>query len=184
MTLPPPPARLEIDILIVEDSPTQALLLEGMLATQGFHVISAGNGREALQSLATHHPALVISDIQMPEIDGYELCRLIKADEALRDLPVMLLTSLSSPQDIIHGLECGADNFVVKPYEEAFLMERVHSVLANSLLTRNPEEGRGIAIEFSGHRYIVDASRRQILNLLLSTYETAVKTNRDLIRAH
>ena len=184
MTLPPPPARLETDILIVEDSPTQALLLEGMLATQGFHVISAGNGREALQSLATHHPALVISDIQMPEIDGYELCRLIKADEALRDLPVMLLTSLSSPQDIIHGLECGADNFVVKPYEEAFLMARIRTVLANSALKKGADAGKGITVEFSGHRYTITASRRQILNLLLSTYETAVKTNRDLIAAH
>lgn len=172
------------EILIVEDSRTQALRLRRVLERHGFHVTTTGDGKEALIAIAALRPALIISDIQMPEMDGYELCRHIKACPAWNDIPIMLLTSLSAPHDIIHALECGADNFVVKPYEEAFLMERVGSVLANSLLTRKPEEERGIAVEFSGHRYIVDASRRQILNLLLSTYETAVKTNRDLIQAH
>jgi signal transduction histidine kinase len=184
MNPPPSHAQVETEILIVEDSPTQALLLKGMLETQGFHVISAVNGKEALKSLAAHHPALVISDVQMPEMGGYELCRLIKSNDGSRDLPVMLLTSLSSPQDIIQGLECGADNFVVKPYEEALLMTRVRAVLANSALKSATGAGDGIAVEFSGRRYVINASRRQILNLLLSTYETAVKTNRDLIAAH
>jgi signal transduction histidine kinase len=171
------------EILIVEDSRTQALLLQRVLEKNGFGVTVSGDGKEALTALAAHQPALIISDIQMPEMDGYELCRHIKACSTWKDIPVMLLTSLSAPHDIIRALECGADNFVVKPYEEAFLMERVHSVLANSLLTKKAEQGRGITVEFSGHRYVIDASRRQILNLLLSTYETAVKTNRDLIQA-
>jgi two-component system sensor histidine kinase/response regulator len=174
----------EIELLIVEDSRTQALRLRRILEKHGFRVTVAGDGKEALTAIATLRPELIISDIQMPEMDGYELCRHVKANPALNDIPIMLLTSLSEPHDIIHALECGADNFVVKPYEEDFLMERVRSVLANSLLTKKPEEGKGITIEFSGKRYLVDASRRQILNLLLSTYETAVKTNRDLIQAH
>jgi two-component system sensor histidine kinase/response regulator len=173
----------ESEILIVEDSRTQALRLRRVLEKRGFHVTITGDGKEALTAVATRRPSLIISDIQMPEMDGYELCRHIKACPAWNDIPVMLLTSLSAPHDIIHALECGADNFIVKPYEEPFLMEKVHSVLANSLLTKKPEGERGIAVEFSGQRYVIDASRRQILNLLLSTYETAVKTNRDLIRA-
>jgi len=179
-----PNPNSETEILIVEDSRTQALRLRRVLEKRGFRVTVTVDGKEALKSLAGFQPTLIISDIQMPEMDGYELCRHVKASPAWKDIPIMLLTSLSAPHDIIHALECGADNFVVKPYEEDFLMERVHSVLANSLLTRSPEQGRGIAVEFSGHRYVVDASRRQILNLLLSTYETAVKTNRDLIQAH
>ena len=184
MNLPLSHAGERAKVLIVEDSPTEALLLRKMLEMRDFHVITSVNGREALESLAMHHPALVISDIQMPEINGYELCRLIKANATHRELPVMLLTSLSSPLDIIQGLACGADNFVVKPYEEALLMARIRTVLANSALERVADEEKGITVEFSGRRYIINASRRQILNLLLSTYETAVKSNCDLIAAH
>jgi len=173
-----------VEVLIAEDSLTQLMVLEDILLRHGFKVVAARNGQLAADALQVCHPALVISDIQMPGMTGYELCRRIKADEGRREIPVMLLTSLSSPRDIIHGLECGADNFVVKPYEEEFLMARVRSVLANCALKRMAPEGRGIAVEFAGHRYVIDASRRQILNLLLSTYETAVKTNHDLVAAH
>ena len=169
-------------ILIAEDSPTQALRLQNTLEKNGFTVTVARNGREALGALARMRPALVISDIQMPVMDGYELCRHVKADPALRDIPLILLTSLSAPQDIIRGLECGADNFVVKPYDEAFLLARIRTVQANRDLGA-PVNGAAIPIHFAGERYEIAADRRQILNLLLSTYETAVKTNADLIVA-
>ena len=172
------------EILIAEDSATQSFLLQHVLEKNGFRVTAAANGRLALDALAHCHPILVISDIQMPEMDGYGLCRRIKTEPAWREIPVMLLTSLSAPQDIIRGLECGADNFVVKPFEEEILLARIHSVLANRLLSHGQDEAEGIEIEFAGERYRIEAGRRQILNLLLSTYETAVKTNLDLIRAH
>jgi signal transduction histidine kinase len=184
MNPPPSHKKAARKILIAEDSATQTLLLVDILERHGFAVTAARNGLLALEALHECDPILIISDIQMPEMDGYELCRHVKADAALRDIPVILLTSLSAPQDIIHGLECGADNFVVKPYEENFLMARVHSVLANRDLKRLTSEKGGITVEFAGQRYVIDASRRQILNLLLSTYETAVKTNHDLIEAH
>jgi len=182
-----PPANQIIEgteVLVVEDSRTQALFLKKMLEYRGCRVMTAANGREAVASLATRVPALVISDIQMPVMDGYELCRHIKSNPETHHVPVILLTSLSSPSDIVHGLECGADNFVVKPYEEAFLIERVGSVLANGALDGTADNQGSIAIEFSGQHYSINASRRQILNLLLSTYETAVKANADLIVAH
>ena len=169
-------------VLIAEDSATQALRLQNILERHGFKVIAAINGRRALEALAMCEPVIVISDIQMPVMDGYELCQAIKADPAKKPLPVMLLTSLSAPEDIIHGLECGADNFVVKPYEEDFLMARIRSVLANRALGSSAAETGGIAVDFAGKRYTIEADRRQILNLLLSTYESAVKTNLDLIR--
>jgi signal transduction histidine kinase len=172
-----------IEVLIVEDSPTQSLRLQGTLEKHGFRVTAAGNGTIALQTLATLRPTIIVSDIQMPEMDGYELCRHIKADKELKEIPVILLTSLSAPEDIIRGLECGADNFVVKPYEEDFLMARLNSVLANNEL-RMMDDGNGVQVDFAGRRYVIDANRRQILNLLLSTYETAVQTNQDLIETH
>ena len=169
-------------VLIAEDSPTQALRLQNTLEKSGFSVTVSRNGREALDSLAKMRPALVISDIQMPVMDGYELCRCVKADPVLRDIPLILLTSLSAPQDIIRGLESGADNFVVKPYDEDFLLARIRTVLANRDLG-TPVNGAAIAVHFAGERYEIAADRRQILNLLLSTYETALRTNADLIAA-
>ncbi len=170
-------------ILIAEDSPTQSLRLQNSLEKNGFTVTAARDGQAALDALATLRPTLVISDIQMPGIDGYELCRRLKADPALRDIPLILLTSLSAPQDIIRGLECGADNFVMKPYDDEFLFARIHSVLANRGLG-STDGGETIPIHFAGQRYEIAAGRRQILSLLLSTYETAVRTNADLIKAH
>ena len=83
-------------ILIAEDSPTQAEQLKHLLLAHGYVVVVAGNGKEALQAVHEEKPTLIISDIMMPEMDGYELCRLVKSDPRLREIPVMLLTSLST----------------------------------------------------------------------------------------
>ena len=171
------------EILIVEDSATQSLRLQNSLEKHGFTVTAARDGGAALEVLAHLRPTLVISDIQMPGIDGYELCRRLKADPALSDIPLILLTSLSAPQDIIRGLECGADNFVVKPYDDDFLFARIATVLANRDLGP-AANGAAIPIHFAGQKYEIAAGRRQILNLLLSTYETAVRSNAELIKAH
>ena len=179
-----PVAETPVEIVIAEDSPTQSLLLQNILETKGFRVHPVNNGRRALEKLATVTPALVITDIQMPEMDGYELCSRIKSDPLLQDIPVMLLTSLSAPQDIIRGLECGADNFVVKPYDESFLLSRIDSILTNQRLRKTLEGEKQITIYFAGKQYVITSDRRQILNLLLTTYETAVKTNEELTKAH
>ena len=105
-----------VDILIVEDSPTQAQRLQHILQRQGYDVRHAANGRLALDAARQSKPALIISDVVMPEMDGYELCRQVKADATLSDTPVILVTTLSDPGDVIRGLECRADNFILKPY--------------------------------------------------------------------
>src|SRR5687768_15912293 len=105
-----------VEILVAEDSPTQAAQLQNLLEECGYTVEIASNGVLALQAVRQHKPDLIISDIVMPQMDGYQLCKEIKTDETLRDTPVMLVTSLSSPQDVIKGLGCGADSFIRKPY--------------------------------------------------------------------
>jgi signal transduction histidine kinase len=172
------------EILIAEDSRTQALMLENTLERHQYRVGTvARDGQQALDALQKRTPAMVITDIQMPVMDGYELCRRIKSDPNLRDMPVILLTSLSAPEDIVRGLECGADNFIVKPYEEAFLIARIESILANQELRKKGSD-RGIPVFFLGREYVITSNRRQVLNLLLSTYETAVQQNADLRKAH
>ncbi len=168
------------EILVVEDSFTQALLIEHVLEQADYRVGLAKDGVEALKYLRSRKPDLVVSDIVMPEMDGYEMCRHIKGDDHLKDIPVMLLTSLSDPEDVIRGLACGADNFITKPYKETFLLARIKSVLANRELRRATPEGEGVEVFFGGKKYKFTSDRVQILDLLFSSFENAVQKNQEL----
>jgi len=161
-------------VLIAEDSPTQAEHLTSLLESNGFAVIAARNGREALALARERRPSVVISDVMMPEMDGYELCRQVKGDAALKDIPAILVTELSSPQDVFKGLDAGADNFLVKPYEEAHLISRISYLLANKRIRRTDRPDAGVEIELAGKRHLITAERQQILDLLISTYAQAV----------
>ena len=97
----------QIEILVVEDSPTQAEELKFILEKRGFKVSVASNGKAALASLRTHKPDIVITDIIMPEMDGYELCRQIGSDPSFADIPVILVTALTDPTNVLRGLEVG-----------------------------------------------------------------------------
>ncbi len=171
-----------IRILVAEDSPTQAAQIEFVLEQRGFLVTVARNGREALELLKEQEPApaLVISDVVMPELDGYGLCRAIKSDPQWKDLPVILVTTLSDPVDVIRGLECGADNFIRKPYEESYLLSRIEYVLMNFAMRRNQRVQLGVEITLGGERHFINSERQQILDLLISTYEQAVQINHEL----
>ena len=169
-------------ILVVEDSPTQAEQLRYILEKNRYRVSVAGNGEEALAMIKGKRPDLVISDILMPEMDGYELCRSIKALDGLQAAPVMLLTSLTDLRDVMRGLECGADNFITKPYDEGYLLSRIGHLLVNRRQPREPEAVREMKITFEGQEYVITAGRRQILDLLLSTYEAAIRKNTELVR--
>ncbi|MDQ1238051.1 MAG: Histidine kinase [Thermodesulfobacteriota bacterium] len=180
----PDPLNEHHEILIVEDSPTQAARLQFILEEHGFKVLKARDGKEALSLLRTTRPTLVISDVVMPEMDGYELCRRIKQDETLKDLPVILLTALSDPSDIIKGLESGADNFITKPYQERFLISRIQYILINRELRSKSATEMGIEIFFAGKKHFLAADRIQIIDLLLSSYEAAVEQFRELENAN
>lgn len=171
------------EILIVEDSPTQAAQLQYILETHGHPVSLAANGGEALAEIAGGKTALVISDIIMPQMDGFELCRRIKASEETRDIPVILLTSLSDPQDVIKGLACGADNFITKPYEEDYLLARIGQMQDGRCHMRNADQPGEMEVQYGGEKYLISSDRRQVVDFLLSTYETAIRKNRELIKA-
>ncbi len=172
----------EMEILIVEDSPTQAEELKYILEKNHLHDSVANNGKEALVMLAERKPSLVLSDIVMPEMDGYELCKLIKMNDNLRNIPVILVTSLSDPKDVTKALECGADNFITKPYDEKSLLSRIQHINTHTQLqhTRSTEEPLEISI--AGESYHITTGRVQILDLLLSTYELAIQRNEDLAK--
>ncbi len=176
--------NIGVEILIVEDSPTQALHLKYILEQHDYQVTVSRNGRDALEYMKTHKPTIVISDILMPEMDGYDLCRQIRADENLKYVPVILLTQLVDPRDVIRGLLSGADNFVTKPYSEQFLISRIQYILANQELRRNAITEMGIEIFFAGQKHFITSDRMQILDLLFSTFENAVQRNQELEQAN
>lgn len=171
------------EILVVEDSATQALTLAHVLRAAGYAVEVAGDGKQALRSIASRRPALVVSDIVMPHMDGYEMCRRIKADPGTRDIPVLLLTSLSDPRDVLRGLEAGADSFATKPYDEGRLLGRIRNMLVNRERWKAGAPERGAAVMIDGTEHRVSAGAHQILEFLLYTYEDAVAKNLDLIGA-
>ncbi|HXI93514.1 MAG TPA: response regulator [Blastocatellia bacterium] len=171
------------DILIVEDSPTQAEILKHLLEDTGYSVAVACNGQDALIQLATSKPALIISDIVMPVMNGYEMCRNVKGNPELKEIPVMLLTGLSEAQDVINGLQCGADNFIGKPYNEEYLLLRIEDIITTRVLRRNDNVQVGIVFQFGGTKHTINSDRKQILDLLISTFENAVLQNRMLTKA-
>lgn len=170
-------------ILIVEDSEIQALVLKKILVRQGYEVIEAKNGAEGISMARTHRAALIVSDILMPVMDGYRMTRELKNDPALRDIPVILLTQLADVEEVISGLDCGAETYVIKPYDEGFLLSRVESVLKNPCRFKNNSEEKVTEFEYAGKSFSIRSGRGQTMSFLLSTYENAVIKNKELVAA-
>ncbi len=168
------------DILIVEDSRTQAIGLKFLLKEHGFSVRVAYDGVQALKAVSEKEPALIVSDIVMPEMDGYELCRNLRTNPETKHIPIILLTALSELTDVIKALENGADNFVTKPYKPDFLISRIHHILINSEIRRDRRSEKVIEIFFNNQRYSFSAMPEQVIDLLLSTFENAVQKNKEL----
>ena len=125
--------RRSVDVVIAEDSRIQAKMLERRLVEAGHTVRWAIDGAKALEMVRERRPAIIISDIEMPEMTGYQLCAAVKSDPLLRTIPLILLSTLSDPVDIIRGLDAGADNYVTKPYEPDYLLARMEALLDTPL---------------------------------------------------
>ncbi len=131
-----------IRVLIAEDSRTQAEDLRSLLEEEGFETEVAVNGREALEKVRMIRPDLILSDLFMPEMDGFAFCQAIKNDAEARTIPFILLTQLNTPGGIAIGLQHGADEFIAKPYDEGILLERIRALLATaSGSAARPEPG-------------------------------------------
>jgi PAS domain S-box-containing protein/diguanylate cyclase (GGDEF)-like protein len=171
----------DIEILIVEDSATQARHLAHLLSEEGgYRVRIAVNGVAGLAAARAARPTLIVSDIGMPEMDGFTMCEEVKRDPALRNIPVILLTSLTSLYDVIRGLDCGADNFIRKPFDSRYLLGRIRFILANRALRSNERVQLGMQVSLGGQTHFITAERQQIFDLLISTYEEAIELTEQL----
>src|SRR5919109_684996 len=167
-------------ILVVEDSATQAEALAALLRANHYTAEIASDGDIALERIAHEHFDLVLSDVMMKRVSGYELTRRVRGELGRRDVPVVLLTSLHDPLAIIRGLECGADNYITKPYDEDQLLARIRNVLDRSKSRRASRSSTGAEISFLGSTFIIPSEKEQILDLLLSSVEDVVHAHQAL----
>lgn len=138
-------------VLIVDDIPTNVRLLEARLSAEYYDVVSAGSGPQALKIMESSDVDIVLLDVMMPDMDGFEVCRRIKANPRTQHVPVVMITALDQPSDRVNGLDAGADDFLTKPVDDVQLLARVKSLARLKSLTdelrARAMTGQQIAIE-------------------------------------
>jgi class 3 adenylate cyclase len=130
------PAR----VLIADDNAANVDILSTRLAVHGYEILTAADGEEALGLAREKHPDLILLDVMMPKLDGFEVCRRLKADVSLPFMPVILVTARAESKDVVTGLEAGADEYLTKPVDQAALVARVKSMLRIKALHDRTEE--------------------------------------------
>ena len=160
-----------IRVVLAEDSPTEAACLEFLLTKNGCAVAVAQDGDEALRVARSDPPDLVLSDVVMPRMDGYSLCRALKVGADTGDVPVMLLTGLTDPAVVLRGLEAGADDFLLKPYNEGALLARIDALLRPVHGESAPTHEGQIVVNFQGRDYAIDRHAQRRVDLLLTDFE-------------
>jgi len=123
---------MSTQILVVDDEPRYVRLMEANLASEGYHVLKASNGQEAVEAVDKHHPDLVLLDVMMPVLSGFEACERIRE---FSNVPVIMVTAKGDEQDRVKGLDVGADDYIVKPYSATELLARVRAVLRRAQLS-------------------------------------------------
>ena len=122
-------------MLVVDDVPANVKLLEARLSAEYFDVLTASNGAEALEICSRSECDIILLDVMMPDMDGFEVCRRLKSNPATHFIPVVIVTALDSPSDRVRGLEAGADDFLTKPVSDIVLIARVRSLTRLKMMT-------------------------------------------------
>ena len=166
-------------ILIVDDYPPLVTLMRHKLVERGFEVFTAQNGEDALELMNNEYPDLVISDVDMPVMDGFELCRQIKSNHSLTQIPVILIASLVTSESLLKGISAGADNYLSKPFDDDTLFTKINDLLNQSIVPFNEREEIEVLVE--GKKYEIKADYNHLINLLVSTYKNTLAQNVELV---
>jgi signal transduction histidine kinase len=165
--------------LVVEDSKTQAIAVAHALREAGFEVTIAHDGEAGLEAARSALPDVVVSDVLMPRMDGFELCKRLKDDASTRRVPVVLMTSVSQPVDVVRALASGADGFVSKPFDGRALGEQLSRLAARGV--RQPDDD---TVEVDGHTLRVGVGKGQMLDVLVAALESAKTRYEEAERQH
>ncbi len=121
--------RKEINLLIVDDNPKNLQVLAALFSEEKYRVVVAQNGLQAIKSVEAIIPDLILLDVVMPEMDGFETCRQLKASPSMKDIPIIFLTAKTETEDIVKGFELGAIDYIAKPFNQFELFARVQTHL-------------------------------------------------------
>lgn len=143
-----------INILLAEDERTLAMIIKDSLDDQGFHVTVANDGEEALHQYAASRPDVIVADVMMPRLDGFEMARRIRKTDAL--VPIIFLTARSAIDDVVHGFEMGANDYLKKPFGMQELIVRIKALLGRAC-TVAPQQPIDEAARFTIGQYLFDA---------------------------
>jgi DNA-binding response OmpR family regulator len=162
-------------ILLAEDNVTQAQALRTLLERSGYDVVLATDGNTALNNFKKQQFDIVLSDVLMPGLSGYELCQIIKEETKDRFVPVILITVLDELKDLVDGLLCGADNFIIKPYAPDQLLGSI-----DKLLQEKYQPGSAICDPSTGMcliapEFLRNLDRRRVLNWLVTTFDEFIR---------
>ena len=172
--------RSDYTILVVDDVVSNVLLLKILLTKENFKVLTANNGYTCIEIAQNNHPDLILLDVMMPDINGFETAEKLKSDPATADIPIIFLTALNAPSDLVKGFQVGANDFLTKPFNKEELvmrvMRQIQLVFAKRIIeSQNAELKRSISNRDKMYSVIAHdlrspmASIRMVLNLLVST---------------
>jgi two-component system, cell cycle sensor histidine kinase and response regulator CckA len=169
-------------VLVVEEEPEPRLKLAAILTDEGYDVQVAGDGEDGLASVYTDPPDLVLSGTEMPAMDGYEMCRRIRADRRLHNTRIVLLTSHSDIADLLKGLDAGADDYVARPYDVTVLLSVVRTLLKGKGDRGRSESPEAIPVRLGAETFEVRCTRQQVLNFLFSMYRDSAARNKEILQ--
>ncbi|NJN92637.1 MAG: response regulator [Anaerolineales bacterium] len=182
-------------ILIVDDEPVGRTTLEGLLTNQGYNLIFADNGEDALKKATDFTPDLILTDVMMPDMDGFEVCQRLRADPTLAEVPIIMVTALDDRDSRLQGIEAGADDFITKPFDRVELRTRIRTVTRLNRFRRLITERNkfdwvidhaedGYLIIKAGEIRYANQKARLYLNLPTDPHQTINKTFQELIKEH
>jgi DNA-binding response OmpR family regulator len=173
-----------IDIFILSANSPLSTLLEKQLREEGYYVTLFSDGTHLLETLRNGKPNLLICDTTVPEADSFEVCRQIKADDYLWNIPVLVITGASDLRDLLSVLDCNADNFIAHPFDPPYLLSLIEGTLTVPVERPTPDQIKTqFKIKHDDQVFVVTADRRKLLEFLLSSFEIAVNKSSDLSRA-
>lgn len=169
-----------LHILVVEDTLTQALMIQHVLEKEAIKVTIARSGSKALTVLAELKPDIILCDVNMPEMNGFEVCTMVKADASLAAIPFILLSSLVDNADLLKVLHCGADNFIYKTFEDEYFLHRLKSIWSSWKLEKRDQPAVSVSFFVDGDAHTLETKGQRLSDLLVSAFEAAVFHNRAL----